>query len=117
MNKNHILNNLKKGSFECQAIIIEAAPKKESKAITDSNLIDVDSKNEKPDYEYDYPSNYDYDNDAFSNDILCPMDWVGYGGKCYFFSNKQTANFKTSREICQSKGGDILHDKNSYSEG
>ncbi|KAM5142383.1 C-type lectin domain family 2 member B-like [Mantella aurantiaca] len=38
---------------------------------------------------------------------LCPLNWVAFEGKCYFFSEDRNS-WLSSRENCQKRNGDIL---------
>ena len=37
---------------------------------------------------------------------LCPVNWVGIGDNCYFYS-RNDETFEDARAICQSLGGDV----------
>ncbi|XP_051783516.1 CD209 antigen-like protein B isoform X3 [Erpetoichthys calabaricus] len=38
---------------------------------------------------------------------VCPENWLGFSGKCYFFSN-ETMNWNASRNKCKSINGDLV---------
>ena len=45
--------------------------------------------------------------DASTNDICCPMGWLGYGGHCYrYFTYKK--NFNDARNHCLNLDADLV---------
>ncbi|XP_072280450.1 C-type lectin domain family 2 member B-like [Pyxicephalus adspersus] len=46
---------------------------------------------------------------------LCPLNWVAFGSKCYFFSEDR-GNWSSSRKNCQMRNADILCMEDSAEE-
>uniref|UniRef100_A0A8C4T7X8 C-type lectin domain-containing protein n=1 Tax=Erpetoichthys calabaricus TaxID=27687 RepID=A0A8C4T7X8_ERPCA len=44
--------------------------------------------------------------------ILCKLNWIPFGSKCYFISTK-TKTWNKSRDWCLTKGGQLVNIENS----